>query len=262
MGTAWLRRSAEVSVMTVALVAASFGWSQPVQAQDGPSVFGYHTYRVVTELAHWQGAVDYCAGMDGYLVSINSAEENAFVYGLAPVTWLGATDEDVEGVWQWVSGEPFTYTNWAPNEPTNWSPSDQLVEHYLSYWGDSYPAQWNDLPVVASLPFVCEYPWVQTIFPSNGAATRFTFTWESDTTCSGVHIVNKVSVKDTETCLYSGDTTGYTAGKYQGNPTGMNPWGFVSGWRSDYNGVAATSWKITMVDNGDGTFTSHIVAYY
>jgi hypothetical protein len=241
--------------MTVALVAASFGWSQPVQAQDGLSVFGYHTYRVVDVVMSWHDAVDYCeqsSTLGGYLVSINSFEENEFVYWLAQDTWLGATDEAAQGVWRWVSGEPFTYTNWR-DEPSNESPA------YLAFSGVS--GAWNPRQDEWR-PFVCEYNWVQTIYPSNGAGTRYTFTYGSDFTCSGLHVVNKVSVKDSEICLLSGDRTGLTAGKYQGNPTGMTPWGYEKGWLSDYNGVAATSWKMTMVDNRNGTFTMHIVAYY
>ncbi|XP_063404354.1 uncharacterized protein LOC134687826 [Mytilus trossulus] len=32
--------------------------------------------------------------------------------------WIGGTDEKVEGEWLWVeSGNPLTYTNWAPGTP-------------------------------------------------------------------------------------------------------------------------------------------------
>ena len=31
---------------------------------------------------------------------------------------------------------------------------------------------------------------------------------------------------------------------------------------SDYNGATATSWTIGVTDNGDGTLTADIVAYY
>ena len=79
--------------------------------------------------------------------------------------------------------------------------------------------------------------------------------------CSGAHIVNQVSVKDSETCLLA-DGTGMTAGTYQGAPNGMNPWGVVGHWRSDYNSVLAKSWTMTAVDNGNGSFTLYVVAYY
>ena len=32
---------------------------------------------------------------------------------------IGFTDQEVEGQWEWISGEPVTYTNWQPGEPNN-----------------------------------------------------------------------------------------------------------------------------------------------
>ncbi len=91
-----------------------------------------------------------------------------------------------------------------------------------------------------------------------------TTTW----TCSGAHVVNKVSFKDSETCILSGDVTGYANGTYSGNPAGFlagSPFGAGTEWASDFvgeHGAVATSWTIVETDNGDGTFTLDIVAYY
>jgi hypothetical protein len=82
-------------------------------------------------------------------------------------------------------------------------------------------------------------------------------------TCSGVHIVNK-TVKDSETCVVSGDVSGFVAGTYTGNYpiTGYT----ANGWQSDFPGTfygtQATSWTITETDNGNGTFTVELSAYY
>ena len=38
--------------------------------------------------------------------------------------WLGATDQVEEGSWRWVTGEPFTFQNWAEGEPDNANDSD------------------------------------------------------------------------------------------------------------------------------------------
>jgi hypothetical protein len=38
--------------------------------------------------------------------------------------WLGATDQVEEGSWRWVTGEPFTFQNWADGEPDNANDSD------------------------------------------------------------------------------------------------------------------------------------------
>jgi hypothetical protein len=38
--------------------------------------------------------------------------------------WLGATDQVEEGAWRWVTGEEFTFQNWADGEPDNANDSD------------------------------------------------------------------------------------------------------------------------------------------
>jgi hypothetical protein len=81
-------------------------------------------------------------------------------------------------------------------------------------------------------------------------------------TCSGAHIVNPISVKESETCVISCNTTGLVGGTYVGNPTANIPPFVVTPWKSDYNGALATSFTATSVKNGDGTFTLVIVAYY
>ena len=32
-------------------------------------------------------------------------------------TFIGGSDANHEGLWKWDDGEPFTFTDWAPNEP-------------------------------------------------------------------------------------------------------------------------------------------------
>jgi hypothetical protein len=38
--------------------------------------------------------------------------------------WIGATDSAQEGVWTWITGEPFDFTQWATGEPNNRNDSD------------------------------------------------------------------------------------------------------------------------------------------
>jgi opacity protein-like surface antigen len=65
--------------------------------------------------------------------------------------------------------------------------------------------------------------------------------------------------RDNETCLISGNTTGYIAGTYSGAPIGVfPPIGSPVGWASDYpplNNEVASYWTFDVMDNGDGTFT-------
>lgn len=66
--------------------------------------------------------------MGGHLVTINDAAENTFIantFGGDRAVWLGFTDAAEEGTFVWVTGEPFTHTNWLPpdehqgGEPSN-----------------------------------------------------------------------------------------------------------------------------------------------
>ena len=107
---------------------------------------------------------------------------------------------------------------------------------------------------------------------SQGAAAPFKATyvdagWLANANCSGAHIVqtnpHNPFIKDSETCLLSGNTSHLTEGTIVGNPTYCT-YGFGCNtiWNSDYNGAIAKSVTLTMNDNGDGTWTENVVAYY
>jgi len=113
-----------------------------------------HWYLLVNQERSWRTAHEYCAGMGAHLVTLSDAAENQFVFGISTQTWLGASDEEQEGVWKWITGEPTTYTNWAEGEPNNCGQPDCQPEHYLMF--AETPAQWNDVPAL-KLPFICEW---------------------------------------------------------------------------------------------------------
>ncbi len=81
-------------------------------------------------------------GVNGHLATVTSESENKFivdnVYILAngAWTWLGATDQVTEGKWEWVSGEPWNYSNWDVGQPDNANNEDYL--HYVD------GGTWND----------------------------------------------------------------------------------------------------------------------
>ncbi len=107
-----------------------------------------HWYQRFDTSMSWHAAKAFCEDIGGYLATITSQEENDFVYNNLGSNspqwcWLGATDEEKEGVWEWVTGEPWNYTNWGAGEPNNCSG----IENYLIYFTPSYPraGSWNDL---------------------------------------------------------------------------------------------------------------------
>ena len=52
------------------------------------------------------------------LVAINDAEEQAWLEAVFghQFYWIGLSNTQTEGQWQWDNGEPITYENWVPND--------------------------------------------------------------------------------------------------------------------------------------------------
>jgi len=116
-----------------------------------------HSYYRSTGTAFWTDARAACANMGGYLVTITSAAENNFIFGIWPSGWIGLTDEVNEGVWRWVTGEAYSYSSWNPGEPNNAGNED-----YVQFVGGG---RWNDLPNGYSLPYVLEFDYIVTFTP-------------------------------------------------------------------------------------------------
>ena len=127
----------------------------------------------------WDEAQAACVDRGGYLATITSAEENTFVFslvsgdsafwyldafdnGLGP--WLGGYQPPGlppdEG-WQWVTGEPFVYTNWETDQPGDLVGTDQNLLRFFKQ-GALIGSRWDD----------CE--------PDNPLAHRRGYVFESD----------------------------------------------------------------------------------
>jgi hypothetical protein len=110
----------------------------------------------------WTQARDAAISRGGYLATLTSAEETAFVFDLvkhpafwfndgannSQGPWLGGSQPpprvEPAGNWQWITGETWSYQNWSAGEPNN-SGGD---EHYLQFFGAglNHPAAtWNDV---------------------------------------------------------------------------------------------------------------------
>ncbi|WP_422038796.1 C-type lectin domain-containing protein [Roseibium sp.] len=101
-------------------------------------------------------------GLGGYLATITSAAEQAFLNsawpGAGSITGqfngysfflIGATDRNTEGNFEWLggpeSGNPLTYTNWSAGEPNNFQQNNG-EDYVVAWWQDSLSGSWNDVP--------------------------------------------------------------------------------------------------------------------
>ena len=101
-----------------------------------------HAYKSI-RCESWNDANNQAITEDAYLVSINDEAEQKWlsgIFGRRPY-WIGLTDLAKEGEWGWTSGEPVTYTNWAPYEPMD---ADRGEEDYV-FMGHSLNGEWSDV---------------------------------------------------------------------------------------------------------------------
>jgi hypothetical protein len=159
--------------------------------------FNGHYYEYVSSGRIWSDAKAHAEsktffGRQGYLATINSAEENAYISKLiGQNSWLGATDNyleinkavgyskyssqlQAEGKYHWVTGPekgvqisngsssiPGRYLRWAGGEPNNFNTGfkdrslNMYGEHYLHIYSSS--STWNDFPDDRRLGSIIEY---------------------------------------------------------------------------------------------------------
>ena len=123
-------------------------------------------------------------GQQGYLVTITSADEDAFIFNNVPQgnIWFALSDAASEARWTIDAGPeagtlikinngqlngniPGQYNNWAPGEPNDSGNEDYAVTKW------SGGNQWNDLPNNFNNPYVIEFgTWTN---PDDATFTEF-----------------------------------------------------------------------------------------
>ena len=116
--------------------------------------FQYSLYQIFYTPVTWHQAKIRCEDLTMHLVTINSVYENNFVTSLVPYStiWLGFTDENVEGNWEWVTSEPVVFTNWESTEPNDSAGGEDYAEMFGSNWNDNGAPADPDLKLL----YVCE----------------------------------------------------------------------------------------------------------
>jgi hypothetical protein len=178
-------------------------------------------------------------GQQGYLVTITSASEDAFIFANVPQSsiWFALTDEVEEARWTIDAGPekgtlikinngqlngniPGQYNNWAGGEPNNSGNEDYAV----TKWGGG--SQWNDLPNHFSCAYVIEFgTWTN---PDDATFTEF---YTNSVTHSNGEVLRAAFNVDFGTNV---DETKFTA---RGYTFTNNNWNLVNGNARQLSGL-------------------------
>ncbi|XP_067300856.1 uncharacterized protein [Pseudorasbora parva] len=94
--------------------------SKSLKERDGWTYYKSSLYFFSSEKKSWTDSRRYCTERRADLIIINNREEQGFVKNISDdVFWIGLTDGDVEGRWEWVDGSTLTSGFWAYGEPNS-----------------------------------------------------------------------------------------------------------------------------------------------
>ncbi|XP_067290051.1 CD209 antigen-like protein D isoform X2 [Pseudorasbora parva] len=126
-------------------------------------------YYISTEQKSWTESRRYCTERGADLIIINNKEEQDFVKNISNgiSVWIGLTDSDVEGRWEWVDGSSLNSSFskfWAIGEPNggtseNCALSMDYDPRWLALFG------WLDIPCNRAIQWICEKSISQLILP-------------------------------------------------------------------------------------------------
>jgi len=104
-------------------------------------------YGVLNNASSWTVAQTEAQSLGGNLVTINDAAEQQWLidqFDVDTYYWIGLTDQDQEGTFQWISGEASAYRNWHMNEPNSSTADEDFVA--MNWFDSTTPGEWVDLP--------------------------------------------------------------------------------------------------------------------
>jgi len=130
--------------------------------------FQDHEYELYTDLKSYDdivgaaGSKSNGCGTPAHLVTISSSKENDAVYSMLEgtqsnygeysVVFIGLHDRVAQMKWEWITGEPNFFTNWAVNEP-----HDHGNGEYCANLGYLNLNLWQSIPCDREYYYVLEY---------------------------------------------------------------------------------------------------------
>ena len=152
-------------------VTQSRGKASETKAEvpDDAVVFKGSHYKYFDDKSTWYLAKQKCEELGGHLICIGGAEEDTFAQTVlesakSESAWIGGNSDMDDALWRWATGEPFSYTGWAPDQPDNWSGEGETC---LAMWAANtrLPKGWHDMADGYRQGFICEWdsiPFVRT----------------------------------------------------------------------------------------------------
>ena len=114
----------------------------------GIEEFNGHYYKVFNNGMKWKDAKKTCEDMGGHLVTITSIIEQEVVKNLVVDNgtkgyyWMGGIMISKNN-FKWITGEKFSYSNWAGGQPDNAADIENVVTMYKAQGG--FDGLWNDV---------------------------------------------------------------------------------------------------------------------
>nr|XP_015195917.1 PREDICTED: C-type lectin domain family 4 member A-like isoform X2 [Lepisosteus oculatus]XP_015195918.1 PREDICTED: C-type lectin domain family 4 member A-like isoform X2 [Lepisosteus oculatus]XP_015195919.1 PREDICTED: C-type lectin domain family 4 member A-like isoform X2 [Lepisosteus oculatus] len=100
-----------------------------------------------------------CSRMGSQLVIIETQLQQEFLTKRFAngYSWIGLTDQTVEGDWRWEDGSPLTQSFWFTHEPDDWKVQDIKGEDCAHLKPHTDPLNnWHDAPCTMKYPRICE----------------------------------------------------------------------------------------------------------
>ena len=118
-------------------------------------------YLLTRRPSNWIEAENEARGRGGHLVTINSREEQKLLVSLflseesdalpfiGKTLWIGLRQPSPSARFEWVSGQPVTYTNWRFGEPNNFVRGEDyaVMNWHLPHGRVGILGDWNDVPL-------------------------------------------------------------------------------------------------------------------
>ncbi|XP_061438947.1 C-type lectin domain family 4 member F-like [Rhineura floridana] len=111
----------------------------------GWKLFGRSLYYISNGKKTWYDAENFCMSRDSHLASILSDEEQNYITSqLSHPAWIGLSDENEEGNWEWTDGSRFITQYWSHGKPSDSKHYGEMEQDCTSIVPSSSEHNWNE----------------------------------------------------------------------------------------------------------------------